>query len=480
MGNGGAGSPTAALAKFVAQTGFEDLPLEVCEETKRIILDSLGCALGATTVAKGKGAIALATQLGGTPEASILGTSQRVTCVNAAFANSELINALEYDPVLVPGHVSAFGISAPLALSEQTAASGKALIAAVALAHEVGARVGTSMRNVKAEGGLPVGVAGFSGGVFASAAGASRILGFDEDQVANAFGLAGPLAPVPSRLKFFYSRRVSYFKYAPAGWMAQGGLMAVLLTQNGYLGEEGILDEEHGFWTMHGSDFYEGERITERLGHDWLLLRTQYKRWPVGGPILSVLDAFDAVLSQHDIKPDEIESVTVAAEPFAMLPMSTSEVLVSHMDAQFRTTYNIAVAAYRIKPGPEWQQESTLWDERIQQFRKKVRCEVYQRSEEIRTKEMGVEGKRPAMVKVAARGKTFQAEVDYAKWTPIPGMRPTQEELEDKFRVNASYILPKEKTEAAIERIRNLEHMENVVELTELLSPDIQYSSSVG
>lgn len=471
MTNGELESVTSALAEFVARTSFEDLPLEVREETKRIILDSLGCALGATTVARGKAAVALAAELGGKPEASILGTSERVSCVNAAFANSELVNALEFDPVLVPGHVSAFAISAPLALAERQAATGKALLTAIALAHEVGARVGSSMRNVKAEGGRPVGVAGFSGGIFASAAGASKILGFDEAQVANAFGLAGALAPVPSRLKFFYSRRVSFFKYAPAGWMAQGGLMAVLLTEKGYVGEEGVLDREHGFWTMHGSDFYEGERITGGLGRDWLLLRTQYKRWPSGGPLLSILDAFDQVLSQHNIMAEEIESVTVAAEPLSMLPMCTSEVFTSHMDAQFRTTYNVAVAAHRIEPGPAWQQESTLWDDRIQRFRQIVCCEVYQRSNAIRGKEMGVEGKRPALVKVVARGKTFQAEVDYARWTAVPGMRATNEELEDKFRVNASYVLPKEKTEAAIERIWNLESLGNTAELVEVLSP---------
>ncbi|MBI2907171.1 MAG: MmgE/PrpD family protein [Chloroflexi bacterium] len=465
-------SATAALAEFVARTGFEDLPPEVCEETKRTLLDSLGCALGATTVTRGKAAIALAAELGGNPQASILGASQRVSCVNAAFANSELINALEFDPILVPGHVSAFAISAPLALAEREKATGKALITALAAAHEVGARVGASMRNVKAKGGVPVGVAGFSGGIFASAAGAGKILRFDAGQVANAFGLAGPLAPVPSRLKFFYSRRVSFFKYAPAGWMAQGGLMAALLSEKGYTGEEDILDREHGFWTMHGSDFYEGERITEGLGQDWLLLRTQYKRWPSGGALLSVLDALDEVLSRHGIMPEEIESVTVAAEPFSMLPAWTSPVLESHMDAQFRTTYNVAVAAHRIAPGPAWQQEATLRDERIQHFRRKVRCQVYEASKEIRNTEMGVEGKRPAQVKVVARGKTLQAEVDYAKWTPVPGLRATNQDLENKFRTNASYVMTKAQTDAAVDRLWNLERLGNVAQLLAILRPD--------
>jgi 2-methylcitrate dehydratase PrpD len=37
---------TAALASFIANTRFDGLPREVVHETKRILLDGLGCALG--------------------------------------------------------------------------------------------------------------------------------------------------------------------------------------------------------------------------------------------------------------------------------------------------------------------------------------------------------------------------------------------------------------------------------------------------
>lgn len=56
---------TAALASFIANTRFVALPREVVHETKRILLDGLGCALGSIDLSKGRIAIALARETGG-------------------------------------------------------------------------------------------------------------------------------------------------------------------------------------------------------------------------------------------------------------------------------------------------------------------------------------------------------------------------------------------------------------------------------
>ena len=39
-------SPTKTLADFTAEVSFEDLPDEVVQQSKRMILDTIGCALG--------------------------------------------------------------------------------------------------------------------------------------------------------------------------------------------------------------------------------------------------------------------------------------------------------------------------------------------------------------------------------------------------------------------------------------------------
>ena len=117
----------AALTDFVTSTRYEDLPQEVVEDTKRCILDSIGCGLGSTTTENGKMALEFVRrQHSGPPEAGILGFGDRVSCTGAAFANGEMMQALDYDTVTIipPGHISAWVIPAALAVAEAGGSSG--------------------------------------------------------------------------------------------------------------------------------------------------------------------------------------------------------------------------------------------------------------------------------------------------------------------------------------------------------------------
>ena len=129
---------TQKLASFVSDTQYETLPREVVHETKRILLDIIGCAVGSVALPKARIATELAREIGGRPEATILGTRDKIAAPLAAFANGELMHALDYCALLPPNHISAFVTPAVLAVAEAKQASGKQLINAVALAHEIG------------------------------------------------------------------------------------------------------------------------------------------------------------------------------------------------------------------------------------------------------------------------------------------------------------------------------------------------------
>ena len=134
-----------SLARFVSETRYEDLPAAVVSETKRILLDSIGCALSSLSVDKGKMSVELARRLGGPPESSIIGTNYKVSCSNAALANGELINATDFCAVIPPGHIPTNVIPAPLAMAESKGASGKDLILATVMGFEIAARVASAL-----------------------------------------------------------------------------------------------------------------------------------------------------------------------------------------------------------------------------------------------------------------------------------------------------------------------------------------------
>jgi 2-methylcitrate dehydratase PrpD len=231
---------TETLAKFSSGLKFEDLPDEVVHEAKRGLLDSIGCAIGATDLEKGSFAIKLINSMGGQQESTVLGTKYKVPAPNAAFANGELMHALDYTALLPPGHSAPYVDPSPLAIAEARKSSGKSLILATVLGHEIATRIGVSLGGFRLKNGQLARVFGMSYNIFGAAAGAGRIIGLDEDRMADALGLAGYFAPIPSHQKFLFTSRNGMQKYGPSGWIAQGGLTASLLAEMGERGDREV------------------------------------------------------------------------------------------------------------------------------------------------------------------------------------------------------------------------------------------------
>lgn len=464
---------TRQLAAFCADLNYKDLAPEIVAEVKRLLLDTVGCGLGAIDLEKGHISIELSRRSGGTPEATILGTQGKFPCSAAAFSNGELMNTLDWNALLPPSHVPPYVIPPALALGEAHGRSGKDLITALALALEIPGRVGTALGGLRATpGGFPLRVWGISSNQLGATVGAGRILNLDRDRMLHALGLAGYYAPLPSHVKYNYTTEVGYPKYAPSGWMAQAGVTTALLAEAGYRGDQSVLEGDHGFWAMNGAQSCDWGKITQRLGNEWVFMNAAYKYWPTCGMFQSPLDAFTALIEEHQLQPEEISNVVVRIEAFAGLPKYVNDDPQDHVEAASSLPYCIAVAAHRIKRGPQWQAQSVQDDPRIRQFMKKVKHEVNPRSEELRHRDLVVEGlpylsHRPADVEVSARGQVFRKSVDFATWLSIgvEAYRPTNEGLAEKFRANAEAALSPAKMDAAIELIFNLEEVTDVSRL---------------
>ncbi|MDE3076765.1 MAG: MmgE/PrpD family protein, partial [Chloroflexota bacterium] len=132
---------TRDLAAFAREIGWEDLPPAIVRETKLVLMEHIGTALGALTTDKGKMNVALGRRLGGPPECSVLGTADKVSASTAAFANGELTLTLDYSDIIAGGHDGAYVIPTVLAIAETVGASGKELILATALGLEISARL---------------------------------------------------------------------------------------------------------------------------------------------------------------------------------------------------------------------------------------------------------------------------------------------------------------------------------------------------
>ena len=85
------------LADYMSQSPRLTLPPQVVLKTKLHVLDTLAAVLSGSRLKPGEFAARFVQELGGRPEATILGTPQVTSAVNAALANAMAAHADETD-----------------------------------------------------------------------------------------------------------------------------------------------------------------------------------------------------------------------------------------------------------------------------------------------------------------------------------------------------------------------------------------------
>jgi len=165
---------TAAQRLAAWATGLEadDVPEAVRTDAKLHVLDVIGCGLAAHATGVAHEGRAAMSELGGRPEASVIGTQTRLPATNAAFANAMLCHGLDYDDTHSDSvsHVSTVVAPAALAAAEQLGASGRDALAAIVAGNEVVCRIGMAAPGAfHARGFHPTAICGIFGGVAAVA-----------------------------------------------------------------------------------------------------------------------------------------------------------------------------------------------------------------------------------------------------------------------------------------------------------------------
>src|SRR5262249_56433800 len=112
---------TSHLAEFVTKSRWEECPAEAVEAARRAILDCLGVMLAGSVEPAARIVTEVARAEGGSPLATVVGTSLRTGAVWAALANGTAAHALDFDDTnfAMMGHPSAPVLAAALAAAER-------------------------------------------------------------------------------------------------------------------------------------------------------------------------------------------------------------------------------------------------------------------------------------------------------------------------------------------------------------------------
>lgn len=437
---------THRLSEFVSNTRYEDLPESVIRESKRLLLDIVGCALGAVRTESAQIALRYVRDMGGSPRSTVLGLDRRSSPMNAAYSNARLANVLDADDTFpTTTHFGNATVFSALALAEHYGRTGRDLVTAIAVGFEVGARIGNWMGTpFTIRDGRIVGWNEMGGPAatvtWAAVAAAASISKLSTREINHAFGMAGANSPQPTIRKWAESSTQSMYKYADAGWCAQAGVSASLLASLGSTGMLDILDGENGFWRFYGSPSHDDQALISGFGTDWQILNTTYKPWPCCRWNHHPLTAFTKILKQHRIEPHEIERIVVRANPFALTSIFREQQPADALSAEFSHPHAIAMVAYGVSPGPGWYIPEALSSPHICAMRARVSVEPEPRSANIAAlMEGGQWRSMPGGVDVFARGGVFSATSDYAHGDPWSDeTRMTDQELIHKFKTMAS------------------------------------------
>ena len=302
---------TRKLARHAATLRYEALPPALVDMIKQCVLDTLGVAVGASTLAPEAAILAdYVNDLGGKPEATLLGFGGKAPAPWAAFINGSLGHMLDYDDLGESGHPSIVTIPVALAVAEKLGGvSGRELITAVAAGTDVMTRISRAIDVpdwTMTEGWFATQLLGFVAG----AATAGRLMRLDEGQMENALGIGFNQMSGSRQMAV---GAATHMRSMQAGFSGQGAVLAAELARRGIIGPKEILEGRYGFFKTYirGRE-PDWDGIVEGLGAKFPLLEKHgFKVWPACAYTRTTNAATLALRQQHGLRPEDIESITI-------------------------------------------------------------------------------------------------------------------------------------------------------------------------
>jgi 2-methylcitrate dehydratase PrpD len=466
---------TSAVVAFIAHTSFDRIPEKAIVEARRCLIDGFGVVLAGATV-RGSAIVrhyitgpehctGPAAPTGAAGMASVLGPERlRADAARAALANGASGHAMDFDDTQLSSssdrvfglltHPTVPALAASLAVGERLDVPGRLFVEAFLTGFEVECKMAEAIdpdhyqRGFHSTGTL---------GTFAAVASAAKLMQLTPGQITHALGIA---ASTSSGIRVNFG---SMTKPLHAGRAAENGIVAAELAARGFTAGDDPLDGEWGYFQVLGGGA-DVPRIVPALGQPFSIVSpgVSFKPYPCGSLGHPTMDAMLKLVTDHDVKADQIARIRVRAGSNILNPLRYKTAK-TELEAKFCLPFMMASIALRRRAGIREFTDEFVSSTAVQALMARVDT-IFDPQIEAR----GFDRMRSVVEVESTDGRTF-TEASDERYRGGPEKPFTRTDLHEKFTDCASLVLPPDRIRRALELIESVETLKSIRELTQAM-----------
>ena len=433
---------TQELSDYAANLKYEDIPGEVIERAKMIMLQTIGVTLASKdTRLSGKiRKIALEANGGEGGPATIPGTGEKLSAPYAAMAMGTMADALDWEDCSWTGHPSAGIIPCAWLAAEEKHKSGKDLLTAIVTGYEVYQRIACAVQpsneRWKTKGwGLT------SWQIFGALIPVVKLYGFDARKINQAIGMGCECSTLPVA---YHATTMSDFYHYEHGYRARDGFLIAKCVEKGIKNQMDALDCPACYTEPIDGEDADPTWFTRDLGTRWLTMETLLKHWPANMWVQTPVEIISDLVGKYGFTADEIEEIELDP-PIKGRMWAPDEGFASVTHAQFSAPYVIATYLYHPFPSADWYTLEMMKNPKIIALAKRVKSGPSPMDSPMTGFDKFRNGSYP-MKKLTVKLKNGEIYVGQMDCHPgHPANMMSRDEFVNRFRIQASPVLSGER-----------------------------------
>ena len=458
---------TAVAAAFVENVGFADIPAAALRIGTRCLLDGLGLFVAGSQEHSVQLLIEEAEQMGGRPDALLLGRgNEKVPAAMAArvlgtagHAHDWDDSQVSFDPAHIYGlltHPTIPPLTSALVMSQKLGGvDGKTFMLAFLTGFEVECKISEwtlpehYVRGMHSSGTV---------GTFGACAAAAKLLGLTGDKLRSGLGIAASFA-AGIRCNFG-----TMTKPLHVGRAAENGVTAALLAARGFTADPDALDGPWGFFAVQGGGV-SAEKVSQGFGKVWTIVEpgVSIKPYPCGVLTHPTIDLMLKLVTDYDVKPEDIDAVIVYAGTNILKPIRYP-VADNHLQAKFSLPAALAMIALARKAGKREFSDEFVSSAPMQAMQRRISTEL-----DPEIEKMGFDKMRSRILIRLKDGRTVEGWAD-ERYRGGPENPLSDADVEAKVRSCCGGILEEKSQSVLIETAWSVERLSDAGKLMQIVN----------